>query len=809
MRFSVRWLKQYLNVDLSVNKIVDALMQAGLEVEEVIDLGMISGKLVVGEILKIEPIEGADKIRLCTVQADDPEPLKIVCGAWNFEVGNKVPVSRFGFKFPDGFVLKPRKIRGIEGQGMLCSPKELGLSDDGAGIWILDDDMVVGEVLDALVEIAITPNRPDALSIIGVARDLAAKIVSAGEVSGKVELKIPDLNMPENEVRTESVAKVTVESKKDCPRYTARMVKGVKIGPSPLWMQYVLVAAGLRPINNIVDITNFVLLEFGHPLHAFDFEKLSGHQIIVRNAVEGEVITTLDEAEQKLTTEDLLICDGKKPVALAGIMGGGNSEISDQTENVLIESAYFHPPTIRKTSKRLDKSTDSSYRFERGTDAKKVSAALNRCAQLVAELAGGEVLRGIIDVVGELPKVDPILVKIARINRVLGMALTGRDITAVLTPLGFEILRSDREEMLIAVPSHRVDVSIEADLVEEVARVIGYDKIAEKSLALPSIYAPQKPLDVIRTNLADIAVDLGFCQALNFSFIGEEGNALIGADDNCQIRVINPVLADQGVMRRSLLPSLLQNVAHNLNQSVEEVALFELGHSYQFETPEPVERDEKEETPPAIETPIFAAILAGGGKPNWREGVAEFDFYDMKGYTEAFLSAVGIQKFVIEPVNDVPWLHPGRSARFLVKGQPVALFGEVHPALLKEQGIKKRVCYVEMPLTQNLLDASAVPVYKEIPRYPAMTRDIALVVDKAVRSMDLERTIKKAGQGLLASVRLFDVYEGKHMEEGKKSLAFSLTYRAQDRTLKEDEVTEKHGAVLAALEQQNGAKLRS
>ena len=807
MRFSIRWLKNYLQTDLPAQTIIDALTDCGLEVEEVLDLGMLSGKLVTGEIMAIDPIEGADKIRVCKVKADAPEPLTIVCGAWNIEVGDKVPVAHFGMTFPGGFVLKPRKIMGIEGQGMLCSAKELGVAEDAAGIWLLPEDTPVGEPYDAVVEISITPNRPDALSIVGVARDLAARLAVV-HPDRKPSLKLPGLQVPEGGDKTESAARVTIEAREDCPRYTARVVRDVKVAPSPRWMQRVLESAGLRPINNLVDITNFVMLELGHPLHAFDLDRLKGRQIIVRNARKGERITTLDEQQLKLTETDLLICDAEDPVALAGIMGGANSEIGEETRHVLLEAAYFKPQTIRRTSRRLDKSTDSSYRFERGMDPKKLTAALNRAAQLMAELAGGTVLRGHIDAVGRVPEKDPVTLRLGRLNEALGVRLSGREVTDVLTPLGFEVQRSDREEIQLAIPSHRVDVNLEADIVEEVARIYGYDRIPEQRVKLPSAYHPPAPLDHARERLADAAVSLGFHQAVNFSFVAESENALVGAADEGQVRLLNPITADQTVMRRSLLPSLLRNVAHNLNQSVEEIALFELGHSYVFPE-EDEERDPRTLVPPAEELPLFAAVLCGAARANWREPAREPDFFRVKGYTEEFLSLLGMSKLVVEAVTDVKWLHPGRAARFLAKGQPVALFGEVHPAILKELDIRKQAVYLEIPLTGPALEPVPPEKYREIPRYPSVTRDVALVVDRHVRSMDLERTIRKTGKDLLASVRLFDVYEGDKIEEGKRSLAYSLTYRSPERTLTEAEVTERHSEVLRALEESHGARPRT
>lgn len=809
MRFSVRWLKNYLQTELSAEELADALTNCGLEVEEVIDLGMISGNIVTGEILKIEPIEGADKIRLCSVMADGKEPLKIVCGAQNISEGDIVPVAKFGMIFPDGFELKPRKIMGIEGQGMLCSAKELGVAEDADGIWLLPKDTIVAEPYDALIEIAITPNRPDALSIIGVARDLAAKIAA---MSGKrPNVMVPAPEIREAHDRADAAAKLTLRAKADCPRYAARVIRGVTIGPSPRWLQIVLESAGLRPINNIVDITNFVMLELGHPLHAFDLDLLHDNHIVVRNAEDGEKIQTLDEQEYTLTSEDLLICDAAKPVALAGIMGGGNSEISEETKNVLLECAYFRPSTIRKTAKRLGKSTDSSYRFERGMDPKKLTTPLDRAAELIQELAGGEVLKGRLDAMGPVTEKEPVVLRLARLNSLLGLDLSGKDVADVLKPLGFEVMRADREEMTIQIPSHRVDVSIEADIVEEVARIIGYDKIPMRPVTMTATYQKESELQRARRILSEAATAMGYHEAINFSFTTEEANALAGRRDAAQVRIQNPITVDQSVMRRSLLPSLLQNALHNFNHSVEEVRLFEYASTYEFpdDPEEEHPRGAGDIRPPAIETPYFAMLLAGGGKPSWREPAATHDFYEIKGAAETLLMGLGHDKLVVEELTSVPWLHPSRAARFLAKGEPLAIFGEVHPAVLKELDIRKPAFYLEIELAGRAVNPAGDFKFKELPRYPAITRDIALVVDRKVRSLDLERAIMKLGRELLSTVKVFDVYEGQHVEAGKKSLAFALAYRASDRTLKEEEVTAIHEKVLEGLKKEFGAELRS
>ncbi len=807
MRFSIRWLKEYLQTDLPTQRILEALVDCGLEVESVVDLGLVSGNLVTGKIKKIEPIEGADKIRLCTVEADSAEPLKIVCGAHNIEEGDVVPIAKFGMKFPDGFVLKPRKIMGIEGQGMICSPKELGVAEDADGIWILDAKTPIGEPYDAIVEISITPNRPDALSIIGVARDLAAKISTYSDKS-KPKVKLPEFRIDETEERTDSIVRVKVEAKDACPRYTARLVRDVHVAPSPRWMQLVLESAGLRPINNVVDISNFVLLEMGHPLHTFDLHRLNGQQINVRYAKPGETIDTLDGESQKLEETDLLICDSSRPVALAGIMGGANSEISESTTDVLIESAYFDPPTIRKTSKRLDKQTDSSYRFERGTDIQRVSMALNRCAQLLAEYAGGNVCKGVIDIAGKLPSRDPILVNLKRLNRRLGLELTGREISNILTPLGFEIQRSDREEMLIESPSYRVDVSLEADIIEEVARIYGYDRIPEQRLYIPAVSRDLDPEVDLRVKLAQGCLSLGYNQVVNYSFISEGGNRLIGFDEKREVKVSNPVHSDMSVMRAGMLPSLLSNISYNLNRGVENISIFELGSTYEYESAEPVDRDEKDMQHPAIETYHLAGALCADGSRNWTDKSRSNDFFTIKGHVEYLLTGLDLKKLVVENASDIEWLHPGRSARFLVKGKTVALFGEVHPGILAKTGIKRPVLMFDIPVTSDLVKFQQQKSYSEIPRYPSITRDIALVVDETVRSLDLERTIKKVAKDLLYSVKLFDVYQGEHVDEGKKSLAYSLIYQSLDRTLKEEEVTTLHEAVIKSLDEKHGAVLR-
>lgn len=803
MRVSLRWLSQYLQTDLKPGELLDAITTAGHEVEETIDLGALSGNLVVGEILKIEKVPDADKIQLVEVMADGKSPLSIVCGASNIRVGQRVPVAKFGMRFPNGDVLKPRKIRGLESQGMLCSAKELGVAEDAAGIWILAEDTPLAEPVDLLATIKVTPNRPDILSLIGLARDLAAK--SGGK------LRVPAVKVAESANRVDALARVSVEAREDCPRYAARVIENVTVGPSPRWMQAALEAAGLRPINNIVDVTNYVLLEMGHPLHAFDLEKVSGRHVVVRLAKPGETIELLDGKTVELQPTDLCICDASRPIALAGIMGGANSEIAEGTRTVLLESAYFRPQTIRKTARRLDKKTDASYRFERGTDAHRLTVAMNRAAQLIAELSGGTVAKGHIDVAGRLPDLPRVNLRLARVKELLGYSLSGREVADIFTALGFEVLRGDRDEIQVEVPSHRVDVAIEEDLIEEIARIVGYGRIPEELPAALTGIRAADPLEQAMAAVREAAVAAGLCETINFSFVSEGANAMMGLGDSAQVRLKNPIEKERPVLRRSLVPTLLENLVENLNQGVEDVRLFELGRTYAWPAGRTADEvaDPRDMEPAATEVPVLGVLLAGGGKRSWREPASEYAFHDIKGIAETMLEALSVSRFVVDTLAGEGVYHPGRSATILVKGQPAATLGELHPAILRELGIKKRVYALELPLTGALLEQRASRRFSELPRFPASTRDLAVVVPKAARALDIERTIRKAGKELLASVSVFDVYEGPQVGDDKRSVAFSLVFRSPERTLQDAEVAAAMDAIMAAVKDQHGATVRS
>ncbi len=803
MQFNLRWLRDYLETDLDYGALLDAITMAGHEVEGETDLGAGNGEFVVGEIVELGRHPDADKLSLCKVRAGDAEPLQIVCGATNIAVGQKVPLARIGSTIPrDGFKLKPTKIRGVESMGMMCSPEELGIESDTDGIWIQDPKLKAGEPFDALIDIKVTPNRPDVLSLTGLARDLAAK------TGGK--FRLPEVKFTEAAEKAESAARVVVESRADCPRYAARVIRNVKPGPSPTWLRVRLEAAGLRPINNVVDVTNYVMYELGHPLHAFDLNTLASRTIVVRNAKAGEKIALLDGTNVDLEPDDLLIADPEKPVAIAGIMGGAETEVTERTTDILLEAAYFLPSKIRRTSRRIGKSTDASYRFERGTDYQRMLNALHRAAQLIADLSGGEILKGAIDVSAGLPQREPIRLGIERANRIAGLKLSGRQMSDILANLGFEITSAAESHLVAIPPPHRPDVTCEADLVEEIARIHGYEHIPAEIPAIRSASHAVDPVRATGERLSDELVALGFSQAINFSFVAADDNAAAGFDeDGLEVRVGNPLQADQAVMRRSLVPSLLKNVATNLNQSVEAVRLFEIGRTYEW-----AEAEQSEDGDPlqkfTTERPWLCAAMTGSEKRDWRTPARDFDYFDIKGVAEEAVARLGIRRTVVEPMTDHPLFHPGRSAALLRKGQRLCWFGELHPAIAHELGLKKRVLLLECPLDGPIAEAGDVAKYKELPRTPASRRDIAILADRKASALQLERTIRSAGGQILDSVGLFDLYEGKNIEQGRRSLAFNLTFRDPnpEKTLKDEQVSEACDRIVSALQSKHGATLR-
>lgn len=799
MRVSYRWLTQILGREIPLEDLLERLTMAGLEIESVVDLGVGSGKIVAARILTREQHPNADNLSLCDVSIGGETPLRIVCGAKNMGPGDLVPLAMEGAVLPNGMTIKKSKIRGEPSQGMMCSAGELGWSEDSDGLLLLPQEhggkqlYREGEAFDALIDIKVTPNRPDCLSMYGIARDLAAAL------GGNFQLPPSDLSEEEN-TEAAKLASVRIDAPQACPRYLGRVIRNVSIAPSPLWLRRRVEAAGLRSINNVVDVTNYILVELGQPLHAFDLAKVSGGEVIVRYAVEGETTQTLDGQEVKLAATDLLIADREKPVALAGIMGCGNTEISAATTDVFLECAYFNPSTIRQTSKRLQKSSDSSYRFERGVDWSILEQVIDRAARLIADVAGGKVSSGRISVgPGPAPK-PAIQLTAERVSSLLGKRFELGEITGPLQSLGFGVSQQDGH-LQVQVPAHRPDVSRDADLVEEIARVRGY---AEIPAALPAIRtrpvatAPEtRTIQLVRSALQA----LGFLEAFNYSFHSSNLQQSTGLSESKAVKLENPLSAEYNLLRTSLLPGLLNNVVYNHNRGALDLRLFEAGKVFAADTSEPRESLE------------FAAVLTGNiMEANWRGGVRPVDFYDGKAAAEAILLALGIADASWSPATEecpvYPLLHPGKSAVAQVNGKTILSAGELHPARKATLELKRDAVLVHGTVEAILPLLGQPKVLQEIPQFPTITRDLALLADKSVAAKEIEAVVAKRAKSLLAGIRLFDVYEGERITEGKRSLAYQLRFAQPDRTLTDEEVNQVIERVLGDLSAKLGVELR-
>ncbi len=794
MQFSVRWLQRYADLDMPVQQLLNGLTMAGLAVEGVIDVGLISGKIVAGEILDIQPHSTAKKLHVCSVQASsDPAvpPLRIVCGAPGMKVGDRVPVALPGAILPGGRVIERCDIRGEWSEGMLCSGAEVGWNKDGSCLLQLDAAYPIGEGVDALVDVGVTPNRPDCLSLLGIARDMGAYFRRA--------VHPPKFRCIETMDRTDDFAKIAVEDKDGCPRYTARVVRNVRVGPSPVWLARAVEAAGIRSINNIVDVTNFVLIELGHPLHAFDLDKIAAHTVIVRRAREGEKLVTLDGVERTLTPEDVLITDPTRPIALAGIMGGENSEISDSTINVLLESAYFDPVRIRKTRRRLDIQTDASFRFERGTDRENIHVALNRAAQLVREVAGGEITRGFLDVVGARTKPQPITLRIQRVNDILGADLEGSQIADILVAIKCEITHSDHHQLVVVPPSHRVDLLREIDLIEEIGRLYGYERIRATVPYLPVQTAAENPLQETADRIGEILAAEGLSEVVTYSFTDRESLERARQSTADAVELVNPLSRQQSVLRTSLLVSFLDVIAHNRKHGNADLAIFEVAKSYHCVGSKDVPYQERQ---------YAMAALAGRTPTHWSEPPRPWDFFDIKGIVERVLRRLGAAPEFIERKGR-PDFHPGRTACFTREGRDLCVFGQVNPEVAAAWEIRGDIFLAEFDLEALAPCARPRIGFRPLGQFPAVVRDLALVADRNIPAGELELTLRAAAGDLLESLVLFDVYEGDKIPEGKRSLAWSLTLRAPDRTLTDGEINTLIEHILSALAGKHRAELRT
>jgi phenylalanyl-tRNA synthetase beta chain len=803
MFVSYKWLQEYVDLSgITAKELADKITKSGIEVENVEVLNKGVKGVVVGHVLEREQHPNADKLSKCLVDIGEGEAVQIICGAPNVAKGQKVAVAKVGAVLPGNFKIKKAKLRGEESYGMICSLQELGIESKlvakeyADGIFVFPNDAPVGadalELLnldDEVLELGLTPNRADCLSMIGVAYEVAA-------ILGR-EVKLPKVELHETSENIDDYISVKVEATEDNPLYAARVVKNVKIGPSPLWMQTRLMAAGIRPHNNVVDITNYILLEYGQPLHAFDYDRLGSKEILVRRAKAGEKIVTLDDVERTLTEDHLVITNGTEPVALAGVMGGANSEVQNDTTTVLIESAYFTSVSIRKSSKDHGLRSEASTRFEKGIDPARTKEALDRAAALMVQYAGGEIVSGVAEVNTLKQEEVVVTITIDRINGVLGTAITKDEVAAILTNLQFAFTE-DNGTFTITVPSRRRDISIPEDIIEEVARLYGYDNLPTTLPVAESQPGKLTPYQAKRRKVRRYLEDAGLFQAITYSLTSEEKVTKFAIETAEPIRLAMPMSEERSVLRQSLIPHLLEVVSYNRARQIENVAVYETGAVYlakdAHELPE-----EKERLAGAV-TGVWHAHL-------WQGEKKVVDFYVVKGILDGLFQLLGLTNRIEYKQAKRDGMHPGRTADILLDGNSIGFVGQLHPNVLKENDLKET--YVFELAFSDLLNAEVEDIrYSQIPRFPSMTRDIALVVDKAVIAGDLQKTIVEAGGELLKEVAIFDVYEGDRLPEGKKSIAFSLRYFDPERTLTDEEVTEVHEKVIQAVEQQFGATLR-
>ena len=797
MKTSIEWLKQYTPIPEDLQQWQQDMIMTGTAVEGLQPLGEGLSGVVVGQVLTCVPHENSDHLHVCTVDAGQGEPLQVVCGAPNVAAGQLVPTALVGATLPNGLTIKAGKIRGVESQGMLCSatelnvPQELYPSVGEAGLLVFQEDHPVGAdvkpilgLQDVVVDVEILANRPDCLSVWGLARESAT--------AHDLPFSMPSTQFDEAQDSIHDHVKIKSLNPELCPRYAGRVIKNVKIAPSPRWMQRALHAAGMRPINNIVDITNYVMLEAGHPMHAFDLDQVRGREIIVRKANPGESLTTLDGKHHVLNGNELMICDAQGPTGLAGIMGGLESEITEHTKEILFECASFDRTNTRITARGLGTRTEASGRFERGVSPRTVMTALDRACHLVQQLGAGEVVGGVIDLYPS--PLSPVTVKgsVQRIARLSGVDISGQEMVQLLRRLGFVVALSG-DELTATAPDWRQDIEQEADLCEEVLRLAGYSRIPSTLLRGETTAGFDSPARQQQRILSRLLNGLGYDEIINFSFFGQKQLDSLGlpADDPrlAAVQIRNPLGEDTALMRTTLAPDMLKVLALNMNHGNAEALLYEYGALY----------DPRTLTEDGLPTERAALSLGCYGK--------EQSFYALRDTVLTLLRQQGTS-FSIDAGQE-PYLHPGRTAVITASGQRIAVIGEVHPSTAEDYGMDERAWMAEIDL--DALAAAAQPMEKvqDLPRMPAVSRDIALVLLESQQLLPVMEAIRRAGGKTLEDVQLFDVYRGAQLGEQKKSAAFSLTLRAPDRTLTEQEIAALMDKVQRSVKAQFGAEVRS
>ncbi|MGC7847346.1 phenylalanine--tRNA ligase subunit beta [Desulforudis sp. 1088] len=800
MRVSYNWLKEFVDIAASPQELAETLTAAGIAVETVEERGKNISRVYTGLIKSVAPHPNADRLAVCQVDCGRGEDLQIVTGATNIRAGQIVPVALEGARLAGGMVIKRAKFRGLESRGMLCAADELGVGEDHEGILILPPDTPVGRDVktlfgleDAILELDLTPNRGDCLSVYGVAREVAAVY------NLPLRRPQPQLNFAGTDI-TRQVS-VIVEEPELCRRYVARMVTGIKIGQSPLWMQNRLYTAGMRPINAIVDVTNYVMLELGQPQHAFDAASVADGRIIVRRAGAGERLVTLDNAERELDREMLLIADPEKAIGIAGVMGGLNSEVTDRTTTIVLESAYFDPASVRRTARKLNLRSEASSRFERSIDISGCALAADRAVELMVSIGAGVAAPGIIDVYPHPPAPKTIIVRPARVNAILGIKVPTEEIKRILSGLDFNP-QGDEKGLAVTVPAHRSDIGREIDLVEEVARLHGYDRIPETLPYGDTTYgfrtAEQEAVERLRMLLAG----LGLSEVVTYSFVdrGVFDRIRLPLDSELRrtIDIANPLSDDQAVMRTLLFPGLVQLLARNFQRRNTDAALFEMATVFRVQ----------DDSPLPAEQPVLAVAAAGQSRRGWNKKGYEYDFFFLKGVLEQAGKVLNLGELTFKRLVDHPSFHPGRSAAVYAGQRLLGVAGELHPDVLEAYDLQARAvaCEFDLAAALNLKQRTAAQI-EDLPRYPGVDRDLAVVLPETTPAAEVMDLIAKKGGAILHKVTLFDVYKGKQIESGWRSLAFSLEFQAPDRTLTDQEVNKSMEDIKSALASLGG-KLR-
>ena len=791
----LKWLRDYVDINRDVVEFADMMTMTGSKVEKVEFFGKETNGVEVCRILEMEQHPDADKLKVTKVEVGNSEILQIVTNATNLKVGDYVPVARIGAVLPGDFKIKKGKLRGVLSEGMFCGAEELTIPSQYIaehkrdGVFVLDhqDEFELGQdireallINDALIEFEITSNRPDCRSIIGLAREAAVTLGT--------ELKFPEIKV--NGSDEEMNFKINIETDL-CKRYCGKVVKDVKIGPSPYWMQRRLIEAGMRPINNIVDITNFVMLELGQPLHAFDLEDIKYDEMRVYLAEEGEKFTTLDGVERTLTSDMLVIGNKDKALDLAAIMGGENCEVKDTTTSIFLEGASFSKENIRATSKKLGLRSEASSRFEKGIDINLPIVAVNRACQLIEEIGCGRVLNGTLDVYPQKQEVQKVVVNPVRINKLLGVEVPMTQFISILESLEFKCNLVSDDVLELEVPSFRLDIVEDADILEEIARIYGYENIPAADLESNATAGVKTEKQKFMANVKSNSMSAGLSEILTYSFVSPRGVDKICLPENDSkrefVKIINPLGEETSVMRTTLIPNMLDVLSTNVSHKVEEVSVFECGNTF---TPQN-----------GLPNEVKQYCVGMYGK--------EVDFFVLKGVIESVLNNVGLKGYEIEPETNNSTFHPGRCAKIVYNDKCIGTFGELHPDVIENYNLGQRVYVSEINIDEVFENITKTKIYSPLPKYPSTSRDIALIVKDEIIVKQIEDIIKNNAQGLVESYKLFDVYKGAQIEEGHKSIAYSITYRSKEKTLTDEDVAKVHDKILSELSEKLNANLRS